>query len=116
MSDEEKFDRLAAAIERMATAVDQRLGSLERAHLGLVAQVGILADITRQVVTQVDTLAQQQAALAQQQAALAQQQATLAQQQAALAQRQAEQDQRFEVLLGELRHIIQRLDGGSPNP
>lgn len=49
MTSDERFDRLADAIERVADASNQRLGSLERAHLGLVAQVGILADITRGV-------------------------------------------------------------------
>ncbi|NJO86207.1 MAG: hypothetical protein HC818_06385 [Synechococcaceae cyanobacterium RM1_1_27] len=57
-----------------------------------MAQVGILADITRGVAERVDNLSQQQAAML---------------------QRQAEQDQRFDILLGEIRHIVQRLDEGS---
>ena len=99
MTDDEKYDRLAAAVERVADASSTGIHNLEQAHLGLVSQVGLLADITRRVVDRVDTIAQQQA--------------IMQQQQNAMLQRQTEQDQRFDVLLGEIRHILQRLDGGS---
>ncbi|MDX2273540.1 MAG: hypothetical protein NW237_16540 [Cyanobacteriota bacterium] len=95
MTDEEKFDRLAAAIERVADsqiATNGRVDQLTQAHLGLVSQVGILADQVLRV---------------------SQHQAEQDQRIAAMLQRQAEQDQRFDILLGEIRHIVQRLDGGS---
>ncbi|NJM00515.1 MAG: hypothetical protein HC924_17835 [Synechococcaceae cyanobacterium SM2_3_2] len=95
MTDDERFDRLATAIEQMADsqiATNQRVDQLTQAHLGLVSQVGLLADITR---------------------GLAERQAETQQQQAEIRQRQIEQDQRFDVLLGEIRHIVQRLDEGS---
>jgi hypothetical protein len=92
MTDEERFDRLAAAIERVADASGRAIQRLEQAHLGLVAQVGLLADIIRGVVER---------------------QAAMQEQQAEIRQRQIEQDQRFDILLGEIRHIVQRLDEGS---
>lgn len=99
MTDDERFDRLAIAIERVADAstagiqsLDRRYDRLEQAHLGLTAQVGLLADAILQIGNRVEQVVEQQAAMQ---------------------QRQAEQDQRFDVLLGEIRHIIQRLDEGS---
>ena len=106
MTDDEKYDRLVAAVERVADASSTGIHNLEQAHLGLVSQVGLLADITRRVVDRVDTIAQQQAIMQEQQYAMQEQQN-------AMLQRQTEQDQRFDVLLGEIRHILQRMDRGS---
>ncbi|MDX2271643.1 MAG: hypothetical protein NW237_06795 [Cyanobacteriota bacterium] len=94
MTDEEKFDRLAAAIERVADASSTGIRRLTEAQLATQTQMGFLAEEMLR---------------------LAQQQAAIQQQQTAILQRQAEQDQRFDVLLGEIRHIVQRLEEGSHN-
>ncbi len=78
MTNDERFDRLATAIERVADA--QRA---TQTHMGFFAD-----QILR----------------------LSQQQSAMQQQQTVILQRQAEQDQRFDILLGEIRHSVQRLD------
>ena len=65
MTDDERFDRLATAIERVADV-----------QLVAQQQIGILTESLIKVQ-----------------------------------QRQAEQDQRFDVLLGEIRHLACRING-----
>ncbi len=113
MTDEERFDRLTDAIERVADAsasgirgLQEGLHTLTQAQLGTQQQLGLMAtEILRlgQRVDQVSAQVEQVVARVDQ----------LSAQQAAMQQRQAEQDQRFDVLLGEIRHIVQRLDQGS---
>ncbi len=78
MTNDERFDRLATAIERVADA-----------QLATQTQMGFFAD-------QILRLSQQQSAMQQQQTAIL--------------ECQAKQNQRFDILLGEIRHIVQRLD------
>jgi hypothetical protein len=95
MTDDERFDRLATAIERVADVVTQlggRVDQVAQAQLATQQQIGFLSTEMLQ---------------------LSQQQSAMQQQQTFILQRQAEQDQRFDILLGEIRHIVQRLDGGS---
>ncbi|NJM00572.1 MAG: hypothetical protein HC818_01230 [Synechococcaceae cyanobacterium RM1_1_27] len=135
MTDDERFDRLAGAIERVAVVSAESISNLSRrleeSQLRFQEQLGDMAGIVRQVVQQQAVLQQQQEslqhqqealqrqqeALQRQQEALQRQQETLQQQQEGIRQRQAEQDQRFDVLLQELRFIARRLppEEGSTN-
>ena len=114
MTDDERFDRLAGAIERVAVVSAESISNLSRrleeSQLRFQEQLGDMAGIVRQVV-------QQQAVLQHQQEALQRQQEALQQQQEGIQQRQSEQDQRFDVLLQELRFIARRLppEEGSTN-
>ena len=113
MTDEERFDKLADAIERVADASTSRIRGLQdglhiltQAQLGTQHHIGLIsAEMIRlggrveQVITQVDQVITRID--------------QISAQQAAMQERQAEQDQRFDVLLGEIRHIVQRLDDNS---
>ncbi|NJL98498.1 MAG: hypothetical protein HC924_06600 [Synechococcaceae cyanobacterium SM2_3_2] len=106
MSEEERFNKLADAIERVADAstvgirgLQEGLHTLTQAQLGTQYQMGLIAAEIIRLGQRVDQVVTQQAAMQAQQAAMQ--------------ERQAEQDQRFDVLLGEIRHIIQRLDDNS---
>ncbi|NJL99889.1 MAG: hypothetical protein HC924_14310 [Synechococcaceae cyanobacterium SM2_3_2] len=76
MTDEERFDRLATAIERVAEASTTGIQQLTQTQLVSQQQIGILTESLIKVQ-----------------------------------QRQAEQDQRFDVLLGEIRYLARRVNG-----
>jgi hypothetical protein len=86
MTEEERFNRLADAIERVADASATGIQRLTEVQLATQQQIGFIS----------------------------QQMLAMQQQQSAMQQRQTEQDQRFDILLGEIRHIVQRLDERDP--
>ncbi|NJL98499.1 MAG: hypothetical protein HC924_06605 [Synechococcaceae cyanobacterium SM2_3_2] len=92
MTEEERFNKLADAIERVADASTAGIQMLTQAQLATQQQMGLMATEIIRLGQRVDQVVTQQAAMQ---------------------ERQAEQDQRFDVLLGEIRHIVQRLDEGS---
>ena len=92
MTDEERFNKLADAIERVADASTAGIQMLTHAQLATQQQMGLMATEIIRLGQRVDQVVTQQAAMQ---------------------ERQAEQDQRFDVLLGEIRHIVQRLDDRS---
>ncbi|MGF1577166.1 MAG: hypothetical protein ACFCU9_14745, partial [Cyanophyceae cyanobacterium] len=92
MTDEERFDKLADAIERVADASSSGIQMLTQAQLATQHQIGLMSAEMIRLGKQVEQVSAQQAAMQ---------------------VRQAEQDQRFDVLLGEIRHIVQRLDDNS---
>lgn len=88
MTHEERIDRLAAAIEEVANLAHPQIMQLTELQLTAQKQMGMLAE----------------------------QMIKIQDQQVAILQRQAEQDQRFEVLLGEVRHLTRRVNGDGSWP
>ncbi len=127
MTDEERFDKLADAIERVADAsavgirgLQDGLHILTQAQLGTQHHMGLisaetirLGGLVEQVTTQLGQVATQVEQMVTQVEQVITRVDQLSAQQAAMQKRQAEQDQRFDVLLGEIRHIVQRLDDNS---
>jgi hypothetical protein len=104
----DNFARLASAIERVSEASTQGLGEikenqrqfqnnqkkLQLAQLGTQTQIGLLSDMMRQSWERMD---QHEASMEQ------------------LRHRQVEQDQRFDVLLDELRYLIRNQHPPQPD-
>jgi hypothetical protein len=82
MTPEERIDRLAAAIEEVANMAHPQIMQLTEIQLTAQKQMGMLAE----------------------------QMVKIQDQQIVILQRQAEQDQRFEVLLGEVRYLTRQVN------
>ncbi len=120
MTDEERFDKLADAIERVADAsavgirgLQDGLHILTQAQLGTQHHMGLISAETIRLGGLVEQVTTQLGQVATQVEQVITRVDQLSAQQAAMQVRQAEQDQRFDVLLGEIRHIVQRLDDNS---
>ncbi len=88
MTPEERIDRLAAAIEEVANLAHPQIMQLTEIQLTAQKQMEMLAE----------------------------QMIKIQDQQIVILQRQAEQDHRFEVLLGEVRHLTRRINGDGSWP